>query len=92
MNILRLKEALSERGVTGKELALKLGVSQNTISNIVNGYNFPKPALLVEIAKELDIDIKDLFISTKEKDLSDPTVAINEIKRIINKVDTNDKT
>ena len=89
MNILRLKELLGERKITGKELALRLGVSQNTISNIVNGYNFPKPSLLIEIAKELDIDIKDLFISTKEKDLSDPTTAINEIKRIIEKVNTN---
>ena len=86
MNILRLREVLSEKGVSGKELAEKIGVSQNTISNIVNGYNFPRPEHLVAIAKELDVDLKDLFISTKEKDLSDPAGAIKEIKRIVEQV------
>ncbi len=89
MNILRLKEVLTEKGVSGKELALKLGVSQNTISNIVKGYNFPKPTLLIGIAKVLDVDVRELLISTKEKDLSSPTVALNEIKSIIDRIDLN---
>ena len=88
MNILRLKEVLYEKNVSGKDLAGKIGVSQNTISNITNGYSFPKPALLVTIARELDVDIRELLISTKEKDLSDPLEAIKEIKRIIQQVDT----
>jgi transcriptional regulator with XRE-family HTH domain len=89
MNILRLKEILREKDISGKELANKLGVSQNTISNIVNGKNFPKPSLLITMAKVLDVDVRALFISTKSKDLSDPGEAIKEIKRILDQVDVN---
>ena len=32
MNILRLKEILREKNISGKDIASKLGVSQNTIS------------------------------------------------------------
>ncbi len=67
MNILRLKEILNEKGVTGKELAEKAGVTPASISNIVQGNSFPKPELLQKIAQILDIDIKDLFVSTKDK-------------------------
>ncbi len=66
MNILRLKEILKEKGVAGKDLASKVGVTPTSISNISNGNHFPKPDLLIAIAKELDIDVKDLFYSTKE--------------------------
>lgn len=75
-----------EKGITGKDLSIKLGVSQNTISSIVNGNSFPKPALLLEMAKELEIDLRDLFVSTRSKDLSDPAVAIHEIMRILEHV------
>jgi len=65
MELLRLKELLSESGINGKILAGKTGVSQNTISNIVSGRNFPKPDLLLKIAEVLDVDIRDLFNPTK---------------------------
>lgn len=68
MSILRLKEILNEKGIKGKELAEKVNVTQASISNIVNGNSFPKPELLQDIAKVLDIDIRDLFTSTKEDD------------------------
>jgi len=66
MNILRLKDILSEKGVSGKELADKIGVTPTTISNIAQGNNFPKPETLIAIASALDVDVKDLFVSTKE--------------------------
>lgn len=68
MSILRLKEILNEKGIKGKELAEKVNVTQASISNIVNGNSFPKPELLQDIAKVLDIDIRDLFTSTKDDD------------------------
>ncbi len=68
MNILRLKEVLSEKGMTGKELSEKTGVTPASISNIVQGNSFPKPELLQKIATILDVDIKDLFVSTKDKE------------------------
>ncbi len=66
MNILRLKDILKEKGITGKELAEKVGVSQPAISDIVKGKSFPRPELLLQIAETLNVDIKDLFHSTKE--------------------------
>lgn len=72
MNILRLKEILSDKGVTGKELADKIGVTPASISNIVQGNSFPKPETLIAIASALDVDVKDLFVSTKEGEALEP--------------------
>lgn len=67
MNILRLKEILSEKKITGKELAEKIKVSEMSISNMVNGNTFPKPNNLLKIAKALDVDIRELFEPTKHE-------------------------
>lgn len=72
MNILRIKELLSEKKLTGKELAEKINVTQASISNIVNGNSFPKPETLLKIAEVLDVDLKELFISTKEDGRKEP--------------------
>lgn len=66
MSILRLKELLSEKGITGKELSEKVEVTQASISNIVQGNSFPKPDLLIKIAEVLNVDVKELFVSTKK--------------------------
>jgi len=68
MSVLRLKEVLKEKGISGKELAEAVNVSENTISFIVTGKTQPRFELLKQIAKVLDVDIKDLFYSTKEID------------------------
>ncbi len=64
-NILRLKEVLEDKNISGKELAKQVDVSTTTISNIATGNQYPKPELLLKIAKTLDVDIRELFISTK---------------------------
>ncbi len=66
MKILRLKEVLKEKGLTGKELAEKVNVTEATISNLVKGDSIPRKELLIQIAEVLDVDIKELFNSTKE--------------------------
>ena len=66
MSILRLKEILIEKGITGKDLATKVEVTPASISNIVQGNSFPKPDLLIKIAEVLDVDVRELFLSTKE--------------------------
>jgi len=65
--MLKLKEILKEKGKTGKELAELVEVTPATISNIINGNHFPKPELLKQIALVLDVDIRELFIPTKEE-------------------------
>ena len=66
--LLRLSEVLREKGVTGKDLASKVGVSETTISQHVGGTQYPRPELLLKIAKALDVDVRDLFHSTKKKE------------------------
>ena len=68
MNVLRLKEVLKEKGISGKGLADTVGVTQATISNISSGNHFPRPELLLQIAKTLDVDVRDLFNPTKDNE------------------------
>ncbi|CAA0173511.1 helix-turn-helix domain-containing protein [Tenacibaculum maritimum] len=82
MSVLRLKELLKEKGITGKELADKIGISVTGMSNIVKGQSLPRQEVLLQIAKTLDVDIKDLFHSTKTT--MDPKT---EIQHIINQLE-----
>ena len=62
---LRLKEILSQRGITLKDFAVSSGISQSNLSNYLNGNISPTLDTLKKIATNLDIDIVELF---KEKD------------------------
>lgn len=66
MSVLRLKEVLKEKGISGKNLADSVGVSENTISFIATGKTQPRFDLLLQIAETLDVDVRDLFNPTKE--------------------------
>ncbi|UBZ15344.1 helix-turn-helix transcriptional regulator [Flagellimonas marinaquae] len=65
MELLRIREILQEKNVTGKKLANAVGVTPASISNILNGTHFPKAELLVAIANELDVEVRDLFHEKK---------------------------
>ena len=67
MGILRLKEILKEKEITGKDLAEKINISITGMSNIVKGQSLPREEVLLQIAETLDVDLKELFISTKKK-------------------------
>ncbi|MBE7646069.1 helix-turn-helix domain-containing protein [Tenacibaculum finnmarkense genomovar ulcerans] len=66
MSVLRLKEILKSKSITGKQLAEKVGVTQASISNIITENQQPRFELLLKIADVLDVDIKELFVSTKD--------------------------
>jgi len=68
MSVLRLKEILREKGLTGKELAEMVNVTEASISNLVKGDSIPRKDLLLSIAAALDIDVRELFISTKQEE------------------------
>lgn len=57
--MLRIKDLLKEKGVTAKELAERIGVSQPAISFAINGN--PTVETLEKIAKALDVTIHELF-------------------------------
>jgi DNA-binding XRE family transcriptional regulator len=56
---------MNQKGISREELANKVGVSMTTISNINSEKNLPTITLLLQIAKELDVDIREMFVSTK---------------------------
>ena len=66
MNVLRLKELLKEKGISGKHLADSVNVSENTISFIATGKTQPRFDLLLQIAEVLNVDVRDLFNPTKD--------------------------
>lgn len=68
MSILRLKEILKEKGVTGKDLSHEIGISETAMSNIVKGQSLPRQEVLIQIAEVLDVDIRELFYPTKQDD------------------------
>ncbi|SNR32464.1 DNA-binding transcriptional regulator, XRE-family HTH domain [Lutibacter agarilyticus] len=65
MEILRLKELMSQKGMSREDLANKVGVSMTTISNINSEKNLPTIHLLLQIAEALDVDIREMFVPTK---------------------------
>lgn len=63
----RLKVVLVEQSRTGKWLAETLGKNEATISRWCTNESQPSLEMLVEIAKVLNIDVKDLLFSTKKQ-------------------------
>lgn len=56
---MRIKEVLKEKGVTAKELAVRIGVSQPAMSFAINGN--PTAETLTKIASALGVSVGDLF-------------------------------
>lgn len=59
--MLRLKQVLSEQGVTGKQLAEKMGVTPQYISGIVRETGSASLDVLSKIAKTLNVPLSSLF-------------------------------
>ena len=64
-DINRLKVVLAEKKRTNKWLAQQLGKDPGTISKWCTNTMQPNSETLVEIAKCLDVDVKDLLWSIK---------------------------
>lgn len=61
----RIKHVLEEKGIKQKWLAEKLGKSFNSVNSYVQNRQQPRLEVLNEIAEILDVDIKDLIVSSK---------------------------
>jgi len=62
--MLRIKEILKEKKLSQIDLAEKLVISTVGLNKIINGN--PTAETLLKIAGVLEVDIKDLFASTKQ--------------------------
>jgi len=65
MELNRLKVILVEKKRTGKWLAELLGKNEATVSRWCTNESQPSLETLFEIAKVLEVDVKDLLISMK---------------------------
>lgn len=66
MDLNRLKVVLVEKKKTGKWLAEILSKNEATVSRWCTNESQPSLETLFEIAKVLDVDIKELLVSTKK--------------------------
>ena len=57
----RIKELRKRRGLSQEQLAEKIGVDPKHLSRIEVGRGFPSLEALDNIARSLDVDIKDFF-------------------------------
>lgn len=57
-----LKDLLDEYGMTQRELAIRIGVSKQTISAYINGERKPSIENLANIAYVLECDINELIM------------------------------
>ncbi len=63
----RIKVILKEKGIKQIWLAEQLGKSFNTVNGYVQNRQQPRLETLNEISEILDVDIKDLITSSKNK-------------------------
>ncbi len=63
----RIKEVLEQKGIKQIWLAEKLGKSYNMVNAYAQNRQQPRLEVLMAIAEILDVDVKELIISNKEK-------------------------
>lgn len=63
----RIKEVLEQKGIKQTWLAEKLGKSYNMVNAYAQNRQQPRLETLMKIANILDVDVKELIISNKEK-------------------------
>lgn len=62
----RIEELRRERGMTQQQLAIRLGVSRQTIISLETGKYNPSLILAHEIARLFELKIEDLFLFEEE--------------------------
>lgn len=87
---LRVKELLSERGLTQKELAKKMGVAEISLSRSLR--NNPSMETLTKMAEALNVSIVELFAPVEKtdilgiirvKDIYHEVKSIEEIEKLV---------
>jgi putative transcriptional regulator len=63
----RIKEVLEQKGIKQVWLADQLGKSYNIVNGYAQNRNQPSLDILFRIAQILDVDVKDLIVSSKNK-------------------------
>ena len=64
----RIKEILEQKGIKQTWLAERLGKSYNVVNGYVQNRQQPRLEVLYEIAKILDVEVKELLIEINDKE------------------------
>lgn len=79
----RLRELRKERGLTSYEVATKLGISRNTLTNWERGEKEPHAVeILEEMAKILQVPLKSLLQDSTTVDSSENLLIKNLDERV----------
>ncbi len=62
----RIKEVLEEKGIKQTWLAEQLGKSYNMVNGYVQNRQQPRLEVLYDIARILEVEVKDLLIEIKK--------------------------
>lgn len=62
----RIKKVLKEQGRTQTWLAQKIGKSYVVVTNYCNNNTQPSIKVLTDISQFLDVDVRQLLVSTKD--------------------------
>lgn len=73
---LRIKEIMTERGVTSSWLSAQVGISKVAVSNIITGKSSPSLDNILKIAEALEVDIISLIYGNNKEAKSDLTALI----------------
>lgn len=67
----RIKELRKERGITSCEMATRLGISRNTLTNWERGDKEPHAVeILEEMAKIFEVPLRYLLIEEEKRDIT----------------------
>jgi putative transcriptional regulator len=61
----RIKAVLAEKNVSSKELAKQLGKTESTVSRWCTNDVQPSIPMLSQISEILDVDVRELLVSTR---------------------------
>ena len=79
----RIKELRKERGITSNEMATKLGISRNTLTNWERGNKEPHAVeILEEMAKIFEVPLKYLLIEEDKRDITKNPIIMDLINRV----------
>jgi len=65
---LRIKEIMSERGITGCVLAKAIGTTQANLSVLLSGKHSPSVSSLEKVAEALGVEVWELFEGAPRRD------------------------
>lgn len=62
----KIRMLMRSKGITGRELALRVGVSEAMISYILQGLRAPNLQTLIRIATELDCKLDEIVVKAEK--------------------------